>query len=351
MNERLRACQDEYLSALFERYLPWAQGTTDSRPNFRMFVQHSPKDYWHLWYPGGCYSNFTGIKRDYQLATEKKPEERTSYDRDLLTLCCRRPHVPIARRLLLPNEVLFESDSPDWRVQRNVGIRLLTACGTLGWSALLCWSGGKSLHVHLWYDASFDIGPKLAERLSDEVLINVPRIVRLTVFNAVLKVAWLSNVDIVDRCNVSYGTRRMVRALGAKHEKTGDYKSVLTDVLAEKPRTSVPEFPVELPPPAKLDVIGDRIRSALLEEAERISTSKMIPQIRKVRCVESAHRVQQGKRHNTLLRWATRQAFRCVPIDEARQEAVAWSKDVGGDPQEYLQVVEDAYRYAARRRG
>lgn len=147
-------------------------------------------------------------------------------------------------RTILKNEIVFDFDSEDWSAIKSEGDRLVSFLQQSRIPHLIAWSGGKGLHVHVFFKLpEIEIGQGF-EGMSEEELtealfsIDPPKVVRLTLYRCLVEGAGVGPSADLDLTRVdwsSQGQGMLIREFGAPRPD-GANKTLLEAIPASRPK-------------------------------------------------------------------------------------------------------------------
>ncbi len=158
---------------------------------------------------------------------------------------------PIYTRAILPNEVVFDPDSDDWKIMKTEMDKLVSALRRLNIHFLLAHSGGKGCHVHVIFDMK---GLGIEAPLFDKAKkagFDLFRAVRQYVFNFLVNQSQLdSKKAMIDLPKINWDIHKegsMVRDFGTMRAG-GFCKTLITEIPAERPKEPLSVvFPNSIP--------------------------------------------------------------------------------------------------------
>ena len=162
-----------------------------------------------------------------------------------LTQAILSNRLPINHRVLLPTEMVFEYDYPAYEQNARATKEMIRWFENSDIPYLMGYTGGKSIHVHVFLNPKVNITPKQQKRLKE---IN---------FTFSLLKKYLGKKHFFKTLNAIgedlYGASRLdesmfsnnclCRTFGGIHEKTQNRKTWLTHIPEKKPEKYTVRFP------------------------------------------------------------------------------------------------------------
>ena len=168
----------------------------------------------------------------------------------------------IVGRSILTNELVLECDE-DWTTVKEVDKKLRKTFSRLSIPYVHAFSGGKSLHNHIFFDASkVSVDSDLAKKI-EKYEIDVTLITRITLVKYILKEANIEGDDI-DYSNITWRSKskgHLIRCIGCLRENRA-FKTAIDTTPEEKPQSS--EFDLRFPEKADLWEIPITLHSEII---------------------------------------------------------------------------------------
>lgn len=171
------------------------------------------------------------------------------------------PNNPFQTRSILSSELALDMDTTNWEVQKKEGEKLLAFLEQDRIPFYMAFSGGKSMHYHIFADKNTIAFPeRLYQELKNHPEIDVPCLVReyLTSY-IVAKTGIDSDIAELDWSNIVWsrdGQGSMIRIEGCQRQikdpnDSGKFyttfKTVVEDIPAEKPSAKAFSLPLKFP--------------------------------------------------------------------------------------------------------
>ncbi len=152
---------------------------------------------------------------------------------------------PVDYRTVLHNEVVIDIDAEHWKDVRMCGEIVTETLHTLGIPYIKAYSGGRGIHIHVFFGLS-----STQKRLCEGTDV-MPKDVRVFLFEYILRHADISPKLIgpgktFDTACVNWsdeGKGHLIRVFGGKKQK---YKTLLTDIPEERPKSNEVVFPEDV---------------------------------------------------------------------------------------------------------
>lgn len=142
---------------------------------------------------------------------------------------------PINHRVILPNEVVIETDRSSYEENRQFARIIATALCDLNIPFTMAFSGNKSFHFHVFTIWDVLISEKRSQTLKEKgFTFNDAKekvIIRLFDFLTKLEKITFGN-SYLDYRNLY--KNKLIREFGGQHEKTSYYKTYLAELPKEK---------------------------------------------------------------------------------------------------------------------
>ncbi len=171
------------------------------------------------------------------------------------------PILPFQTRSILLNELALDLDTKNWEVQKREGEKLLAFLELDKIPFHMAFSGGKSMHYHIFIDKNTITFPdKLHRELKEYHEIDVPCLVRELLTNHIVAKAGIDpdKADL-DFSNISWsrdGQGSMIRLEGCQR-KIGDpdnpgkfyttFKTMVDEIPNQKPDPKIFSLPLRFP--------------------------------------------------------------------------------------------------------
>ena len=144
--------------------------------------------------------------------------------------------IPEVHRGLCVNELVVESDYPEYTKNLSIVKRLGALIEAKGWKPMYFYSGNKSIHIHLFLDYYG------LQSLNNDLLIKVSKVFKSVDYFFVAFIDYLRNLFVNGfglfdfELDVGFDHKHLIRAEGSKHKK--GYKTFLGTTykgLSDKP--------------------------------------------------------------------------------------------------------------------
>lgn len=159
------------------------------------------------------------------------------------------PSLPYHTRTLLPCEICFDPDVRDWQVMKTGMDTLKNFMDRVGIPYVLAYTGGKAVHLHVFFMTNIPLPESLIQRIRNCNGIDVGKEVRIYLANWLLDRADVdAGVIVLDFGKISWNSSSkgsMIRTIGSQREN-GDYKTVIDSIPEEKPCRLPLRFPETL---------------------------------------------------------------------------------------------------------
>lgn len=156
-------------------------------------------------------------------------------------------------RTILRNEIVFDFDTTDWSAVKSEGDKLLSCLNYNGIPYLLAWSGGKGIHVHIFFKTP-DIeitkglrGVSEEEQTAALKSLDLPQLVRSRLFRCLVDEAKITMNAKLDFTRVDWsssGQGMLIREFGAIRD-SGSVKTLINDIPSSRPTPG--ELPLVFP--------------------------------------------------------------------------------------------------------
>jgi len=143
---------------------------------------------------------------------------------------------PMNHRVILPNEIVIETDRPNYGENLRFARIIASALLELGIPYTMSFSGNKSFHFHVFLDWNVEIKPKRFEVLkkNDFCFHDLKQKVAEQLFGFLQKLERICFGDsYLDYANLY--KNKLIREFGGLHEKSGCYKTYLAELPEDKP--------------------------------------------------------------------------------------------------------------------
>jgi hypothetical protein len=213
------------------------------------------------------------------------------------------PNNPFQTRSILSNELSLDMDTRNWDIQKIEGEKLLTFLKQDQVPYYMAFSGGKSMHYHIFIDASTIAFPdELYTRLKEHPEIDIPCLIREYLTNYIIVKAGInSDIAELDWSNISWskdGQGSMIRIEGCerlyrleeKWYKT--YKTVVFEIPDQKPTPEDFSLPLKFPEKIELWEIShlqSNIIKLLESKMEQCERNLALMQIARLKRLTSPH--------------------------------------------------------------
>ena len=159
------------------------------------------------------------------------------------------PDIPYFTRQILPNEMVFDFDRDAWSDNAFNCRKLNNTLKNNNIPYWLAYSGGKGLHVHVFFDTnSLTIDQDVIEKAKEE-LVDIDKTVRVAIWNKIIVWAKIDRKEAkLDFGKVNFNSNKkgsMLRDFGTPRDKSG----VITF------KTLIEEIPEDLPKPEDLPLV------------------------------------------------------------------------------------------------
>ncbi len=152
--------------------------------------------------------------------------------------------MPVDYRTVHPYEVIFDLDSDKWKRNQKLGEDLIKTLNDNRTPNMVAWSGGKGVHVHVFFTMSDAWKDKIFNTDNPVELIELRKWI-FRYFSDKMTVSHTAGRgEELDNCNVNWDDKKMghlVRAFGGqKVDKDGNvkgYKTLMDDIPSLKPRS------------------------------------------------------------------------------------------------------------------
>jgi hypothetical protein len=143
--------------------------------------------------------------------------------------------LPVDYRTVLHNEVVIDIDAVKWKEVRMFAEIITDTLVKLGIPHTMAYSGGKGIHIHVFFDLSLD-----QKKICDKTDV-MPKDLRMWLFHHIIESAGVSPKLIgpgkpFDISCVNWsdeGKGHLIRVFGGKKQK---YKTCITEIPEEKPK-------------------------------------------------------------------------------------------------------------------
>lgn len=171
------------------------------------------------------------------------------------------PILPFQTRSILLNELSLDMDTRNWEVQKKEGEKLVSFFKHDEIPFYMAFSGGKSMHYHLFLDKNTITFPdKVHWELKEHHEIDVPCLVRELLTNYIVAKAGIDpDIAELDFSNISWsrdGQGSMIRLEGCQR-KIGDpdnpgkfyttFKTMVDEIPNQKPDPKIFSLPLRFP--------------------------------------------------------------------------------------------------------
>lgn len=142
---------------------------------------------------------------------------------------------PVDHRTILHNEIVFDLDFKNWTKVVQYGNKLIAGLINMEIPYILAFTGGKGLHVHVFYEI-----PDILPRSEEHSWSISPKKLRIWLFKYILDNAGIEKELIgqrkpFDTSCVNWGDSKehLIRIFGGRNNN--GYKTLLTEIPEEKP--------------------------------------------------------------------------------------------------------------------
>ncbi|NLT36706.1 MAG: hypothetical protein GXX95_00900 [Methanomassiliicoccus sp.] len=268
----------------------------------------------------------------------------------------------IHARTILPNELVFDFDTEDWLIVKEEGDKLLKFMDGQDIPYLLTYTGGKGIHVHVFFDINaLGLPPELLPGREGRSKTGVDTFneLRVWLYKNIVKAA---NVDgkraKLDATRYKWGADKsgqLIRELGCVRID-GGRKVILPSIPDHRPSTG--EYPVWFPDDVKLWDPGVLSQSALEELAkkdkkvkkESLSVNAITSPLMAFPCYRyiMENGAPKGHRHNGALTLALMNRYKGRSEAEAAEDIKTFTK-VSFEPSpeqevENLETLSNIYK-------
>ncbi len=148
------------------------------------------------------------------------------------------PSYPYHTRSLLPCELCFDPDVRDWDVMKRGMDKLTSFMDSERIPYILAYTGGKGCHCHVFFNPNIPLPDDVVSGLQS-YNIDVGREVRLFLTDWILDSAGVNPDEIeLDYGKISWhkdGKGSMIRIIGSVRRPSGQFKTVIESISANKP--------------------------------------------------------------------------------------------------------------------
>jgi len=216
------------------------------------------------------------------------------------------PILPFQTRSILLNELSLDMDTRNWEVQKKEGEKLVSFFKHDEIPFYMAFSGGKSMHYHLFLDKNTITFPdEIHRELKAHPEIDVPCLVREHLTNyIVLKADIDSDAAELDYSNISWSKDSqgsMIRMEGCQR-KIGDpdnlgkflttFKTMVDDIPNQKPDPKIFSLPLRFPDKVELWNIShlqNDIIELLESQIAKCKENRAAMQIARLRTLTGSH--------------------------------------------------------------
>lgn len=160
-----------------------------------------------------------------------------------------RVSAPIFTRGILPNEIVFDPDTPIWEDLKNGFDKLIETCTRLDIPYTLAYSGGKGCHLHIFFSRAVSIPEDIFNK-AKENKYDLYKAFRQYIFEYIVKESGIS-IELlkIDKPKINWQIFTMgsqIRDFGTMRND-GFCKTIITEVPTSRPTTPPPLiFPTEI---------------------------------------------------------------------------------------------------------
>lgn len=216
------------------------------------------------------------------------------------------PNNPFQTRSILSNELPLDMDTTNWEVQKREGEKLLAFLEQDEIPFYMAFSGGKSMHYHIFFDKNTIAFPeRLYRELKEYSEIDVSCLVREYLTNyMVVKACIDSDTAELDYSNISWskdsqgsmirieGCQRQIEDPDSPGKFYTTFKTVVDKIPAEKPAAKAFSLPLKFPEKIELLDIS-RLQNDIItmfeSKIDQWERNKALMQIQRLKRLTTPH--------------------------------------------------------------